>query len=84
MKHASERTLEVLAPLLAQLRTLPTLDEKKLGVFYRRSKAFLHFHEDSTGIYADVRLGTPDFERLPVSSVAGQRELLRRIRGYLS
>jgi len=70
--------------MLGQLRTFPTLRERKLGVFYRRSRAFLHFHEDPGGIYADVRLGGPDFERFPVGSAAEQREVLRRIRAFLT
>ena len=64
--------------LLDQLRTLPSLTEKSPGRFYRRSKAFLHFHEDPTGPYADVRLGA-DFERCRVRTQQERRTLLRRI-----
>jgi hypothetical protein len=52
----------------------PGLTEKSRGVFYRKSKAFLHFHEDSTGLYADVRLG-PEFNRFRVET-DGEREAL--------
>ena len=29
--------------------------EKKRGVFYFKSRAFLHFHEDPKGMFADIR-----------------------------
>jgi hypothetical protein len=46
MKHASESTLEGLTPLLERLRSFDALIERRPGVFYRKNKAFLHFHED--------------------------------------
>ena len=55
MKHAGPDALSRLAPTLTGLRALPELREKGPGVFYRRSRAFLHFHDDPTGLYADVR-----------------------------
>ncbi len=39
--------------------------EKKLGVFYRKSRAFLHFHEDDGALFADVRVSGTEFERMP-------------------
>ncbi|MBI5631120.1 MAG: hypothetical protein HY921_09580 [Elusimicrobia bacterium] len=47
VKHAGSKTLERLEPLLkheAAPDVLPGLKEKSAGVFYRGSKAFLHFH----------------------------------------
>lgn len=49
MRHATAETIKELEPLLDRLRSLPGLVEKKPGIFYRRSKAFLHFHEDLRG-----------------------------------
>jgi hypothetical protein len=80
VRHASPATLDELAPLLAELRTVDGLVEKRPGVFYRRSRAFLHFHEDPSGLYADVRLEGNDFERLRVSTRTEQRALLRKVR----
>jgi hypothetical protein len=57
VKHAGPEALQGIEPLLQEIRTLPGLVEKKPGVFYRNSRAFLHFHEDPTGMYADVRAG---------------------------
>jgi hypothetical protein len=54
MKHASRLSLEGLEPLLAALRSRTGLREKNFGVFYWRSKPFLHFHEDPARLFADV------------------------------
>jgi hypothetical protein len=75
MKHASAATLAQLEPLLLRLRTLPGLVERKPGIFYRQSSAFLHFHEDPSGLFVDVKLGREGFERLPVGSAAEQAAL---------
>lgn len=79
MRHASPSALDELDPLLERLRAIPGLVEKKRGLFYRRSRAFLHFHEDPSGLYADVRLGD-DFERCRVQTRAEQDALIRRVR----
>jgi len=83
MKHAGAATLEALAPLLADLRRRPRLREKKTGVFYLRSRAFLHFHEDPAGIFADVRLGE-DFTRMRVTTLRERRALLAAVDTHLS
>ena len=80
VKHAGEAALDRLEQLLDQLRQVPGLVERKRGVFYKRSRAVLHFHEDPTGLYADVRIGS-DFERLRVVSDRERRKLLERVRG---
>jgi hypothetical protein len=82
VRHATPDALDRLEPFLARLRELPGLIEKKRGVFYRRSTAFLHFHEDQSGSYADVRL-TEDFERFRVETRAEQDDLLARVRACL-
>jgi hypothetical protein len=76
MKHAGPATLEELAPLLSEVRVLPGLIEKKPGIFYRKSQAFLHFHEDPEGIFADVKLGGADYTRLRVSTTAERKRFL--------
>ena len=80
MKHAGAAALDRLEPLLQQIRARGGLKEKSRGVFYRGSKAFLHFHEDPAGLFADVRAADGrDFDRLKVDEPAGVAELLRRI-----
>ena len=79
MKHAGPATLAALEPLLAQLRRRPDLVERTPGAFYRRSKAWLHFHEDPAGIFADVKLDGVEFTRLRVSTAKEQAQLLRLV-----
>lgn len=83
MKHATPATLERLAELLAQIRTKEGLKEKKLGVFYRKTKSFLHFHEDPAGLFADLTIGE-GFDRYPVNSPAEWTALLAAIEAALA
>ena len=63
VKHATAPALDRLEPLLAKLRELPGLKEKSRGVFYRKSAAYLHFHEDKAGLFADIRRADGAFDR---------------------
>ena len=83
MKHASGPALEALAPLLAELRAMPGLVERKPGIFYFRSAAFLHFHEDAAGLFADAKLAGNSFDRFVVNSEAERAALLDRVRGVV-
>ena len=78
MRHATGDALRELEPLLEELRKRGALREKKRGVFGLASRAFLHFHEDASGLFADVRL-EDDFVRLPVTTAAQRKSLLRKI-----
>jgi hypothetical protein len=82
MKHASPAALDLLDDALCDLRELPGLKEKSRGVFYRAGKAFLHFHEDPSGLYADVRRGSL-FERFPVNTADDKAGLLAVVRSTL-
>lgn len=79
MKHAGPAALDQLEPLLTRLRALPGLVEKSRGAFYRKGKAFLHFHEDPSGMHADVRFDGADFERLRVETDVEQAALFARL-----
>ena len=79
MKHARSDALDSLEPLLREIRLIPGLVEKSRGVFYRRSQAFLHFHEDPSGMHADVRIGA-EFKRYRAESDAERQALLDLIR----
>ncbi|GAB4149536.1 MAG: hypothetical protein Fur0046_28180 [Cyanobacteria bacterium J069] len=83
MKHASPETLTQLSPLLERVRQHAGLRERKLGMFYRKSAAFLHFHEDPAGLFADVR-GLQDWERFPVNTLEEQQQLLDLVAKLLS
>jgi hypothetical protein len=78
MKHASAKTLQQLSDLLDQIRLRQGLNEKKLGIFYRKSKSFLHFHEDPAGIFADISDGD-EFRRYPANTERQRRLLLTAI-----
>ncbi len=83
MKHATASALDRLTGLLAQIRQAQPLKEKSRGVFYCRAKAFLHFHEDPAGLFADIRTGA-DWERMPIDSKADRARLLRRVRRHVA
>ena len=81
MKHAGPAALARLEPVLARVRAAGGLKEKSRGVFYLKSKAFLHFHEDPTGLYADIRAADgARFDRLKVDEPAGAAALVERVR----
>jgi len=82
VRHAREDALDRLEPMLTELRAVPELREKKRGTFYRGSRAFIHFHEDPTGLFADVRF-REDFERFDVTTVAEQKKLMRDVHSAL-
>jgi hypothetical protein len=86
VRHARPQDLDRLEELLVQLRTLPGMIEKSRGVFYVRSRSFLHFHEDPKGLFADLREAGAgnDFERIDVTEPAGQRTLVELARARLT
>ncbi len=78
MKHAGGQALDSLQDLLSRIREFSNLNEKGRGVFYLKSTAFLHFHEDPSGLFADLKSGS-DWARLPVNSRIEQDELVSKI-----
>jgi len=83
VRHPRDGELDRMAPVLEQLRGIDGLVERKPGVFYRRSKAFLHFHVDGDDFYADVRFDGADFDRMKVTTKAEQRSLVAAVRRAL-
>jgi hypothetical protein len=84
VKHADTATFERLADVLDALRTMPELREPRPGTFYRKSRAFVHFHDDPTGIFADVRLDpASDFVRVEVTTGPQRRTFLTSVRRAL-
>ncbi len=82
MKHAGPDALDRLEPVLAELRKLEGLRERKRGTFYRGSSAFLHFHEDPAGFFADLK-EDGEFVRVPANSRREIALLLSRARRAL-
>ena len=79
MKALKASTLNSLNPLLDVLRAHPALREVRPAEFALDDKDFVHFHEDSDGVFADVRLKEEGRVHMPVSSPAEQAEFLERI-----
>lgn len=84
MRHARADDLGRVDGLLAQLRAIDGLKEKSRGVFYVKSKAFLHFHEHEGDIVCDLRLDGIDFDRRIVTSAAAQKTLVQDVRSVLA
>jgi hypothetical protein len=82
VRHATEEDLDQLEPLLAELRKLPQLRERKRGSFSRGTRAFLHFHEDAGALFVDVRLDS-EFQRMRVTSRTEQAGFLAAVQQAL-
>jgi hypothetical protein len=83
MKHASAAALNSIQPVLLELRQLEGIRERNPGIFYRKSSAFIHFHEDPAGIFADVsREG--EWLRLPVNTASERRQFVRLVKEMLT
>jgi hypothetical protein len=78
VKHAGPAALKRLSELLQQIRDRDGIKERKLGIFYRKSKSFLHFHEDPAGLFADLGIGN-EFDRYPVNTGEERQTLLAAI-----
>jgi hypothetical protein len=78
VRHAGGDALAQLSELLQELRNRKELVERRPGIFYVKGKAFLHFHEDRAGLFADFRQHR-DWLRLPVNDPGDQAKLLAAI-----
>jgi hypothetical protein len=74
VKHATAPALATIEPLLTAVHQRPGMVERKTGVFYRRSRAFLHFHEDPAGMFADI--GGDEWTRFALTTAADQARFL--------
>jgi hypothetical protein len=82
MKHAAAPALDRLEPLLAMVRRDDRLKEKSRGVFYFKSKAVLHFHEDPAGLFADFR-AKDNWQRFAVNTTDERAAFLRVVAAFL-
>jgi hypothetical protein len=83
MKHATPHALDRLEPLLAKVRRHGRLKEKSRGVFYFKSKAILHFHEDPAGLFADFRAAR-DWQRFAVNTADERTAFLQVVGAFLT
>ena len=77
MKHAGPAALDDLRELIIAIQSRG-LKERSPGVFYRSGKAWLHFHEDKAGLFADIRVSS-EWERFRVSTTDERAEFLARV-----
>jgi TDG/mug DNA glycosylase family protein len=83
MKHATPAALDRIEPLLGEIRRCEGLVEHERGLFSRGPRAFLHFHEDPAGMFADLRSGA-GFARMRVSTAGERRAFLRALQKALA
>ena len=74
MRHAGLEALSTLTDLLSAIRARGP-KKPRLGIFYRKGKAWLHFHEDKAGLFADLRVNA-EWERFRVSEAEERANLL--------
>ena len=79
VRHAREGDLGPIEQLLDRIRDLGGLTERKPGTFYQGSRAFLHFHVDDAGMFADVKVDG-SFQRMRVSTIREQNRLVATVR----
>ena len=83
MAHCPFELLDDLADVFAELRTWPGVAEKKPGVFYVKSQAFLHFHvSEGERRHADVksRTGWVPYDLPRPATESKRRAFLRELR----
>jgi hypothetical protein len=77
MKHAGPEALDTIADLVEAIRSRG-VKETRPGIFYRGGKAWLHFHQDRRGLFADIRVSA-EWERMRVSEPEERARLLALI-----
>ena len=77
-----QKALDEIAPLLAVLRANRALHEVRPTEFHLDGHDFVHFHDNPSGVVADVRLKTGRVS-MRASSKEEQADLLERIDDYL-
>ena len=83
MSRPAPETFDSVEPMLAELRRYPQLTEKSRGVFYIKSKAFLHFHGKPGDVVADVKTAG-DWTRLPVNTDKERNRALDMVEAHLN
>ena len=84
MKHATSETFARIPELLEAIaQYVPPLKEKKKGTFYYKSSAFLHFHDDPSGIFADLKVNK-EWVRYDVTSKKDWPLLMSQIEQQLN
>jgi hypothetical protein len=83
MGRAKKDTIEALAPVYDEVRALgiPGLEIKANGAVYQKRNGILHFHEDATGVQADVKVNGV-WERVEVNDQSGKRRVVALLKRH--
>lgn len=83
MGRATKPTIDSLAGLYDEVRALGIdgLVVKANGAVYQKRNGILHFHEDATGVQADVKVEGV-WRRVEANDAAGKRRILALLRRY--
>ena len=73
-----QETIENLAMLLNFLRSYEILSEVRPTNFHLNGKEFIHFHEESDGLWADIFLSKGRL-RLPANTASEQADVIGTI-----
>jgi hypothetical protein len=86
VKHITPEGLDGIEDLLTSIRKIRAdgLKEKNRGLWYRKSKAFLHFHEDPDGVFADLKHDDGTFHRFAVNTAKERASFLKTLRDLTS
>jgi len=79
VRHITPERVHELDGVLPRIRAFDELTEKKPSTFYKKSVAFLHFHEDPAGLFADVKLDGRTFTRMRATDPDEQDALVAAI-----
>ena len=71
-------TIETLSMLLNFLRSYEILSEVRPTNFHLTGKGFIHFHDESDGLWADIFLSKGRI-RMPVNTASEQAEVIGTI-----
>jgi hypothetical protein len=81
--RATKQTIEALASVYDEVRALriPGMEIKANGAVYQKRNGILHFHEDATGVQADVKVNG-EWQRVEVNNAAGKRRVVALLRRH--
>lgn len=85
MPHTAYEKLSDLKDILKIIRKWPKIKEPKPGIFYIKSKPFLHFHDKDEKRWVDMRKGIhwgPSVEIPFNPSDSKKRKFLKKVEEY--
>ena len=75
MAHCKYSEIEDLEKALSFARNLEKIKEKKPGIFYLKSRGFLHFHSKDGRRWADIRKGNSWGPEVNIPFKPSQKEI---------